>query len=131
MHFEILEDAIFRVPCHDYTITAGGRALFPRFIRSSVGLYNTTLGILSPFLKGPYTGGFLFSSQFAYFPRVMSSGLFLAALALGAGAQELYITANGTSARPHCTAKVNSPSYFFQPFSYTLNETVRYVVGLR
>lgn len=76
-------------------------------------------------------GGFLFLSQFAYFPRVMSSGLFLVALALGAGAQELYITANGTSARPQCTAKVNSPSYFFQSFSYTLNETVRYAVGLR
>ena len=49
----------------------------------------------------------------------------VALLAGTAAAQEIYIIANGTSARPQCTHSIASPSYYFQPFSFTLNETVR------
>ena len=57
--------------------------------------------------------------------------LSLVAFAAAAQAQELYMTRNGTSARPQCTDPASSPSYHFQPFSYTLNETVRYVLILQ
>ncbi|KAJ6153565.1 CAZyme family GH1 [Penicillium chermesinum] len=60
----------------------------------------------------------------------MSMHLLLTVLAVGVGAQEVYITKTGGSARPHCTAPIDSPSYFFQPFSFTLNETVRYATSV-
>jgi hypothetical protein len=45
---------------------------------------------------------------------------------LGAAeAQQLYITTTGFPDRPQCTQPASSPEYHFQPFSYTLNETVR------
>ncbi|KAJ5771421.1 uncharacterized protein N7511_003472, partial [Penicillium nucicola] len=41
-------------------------------------------------------------------------------------AQELYQTTTGPVARPQCTKHSDpTPKYHFQPFSYTLNETVR------
>ncbi|KAJ5301270.1 hypothetical protein PENANT_c023G02248 [Penicillium antarcticum] len=44
-------------------------------------------------------------------------------------AQELYLTTTGYAARPQCT-KQSNPKYHFQPFSYTLNETVRYATSV-
>lgn len=58
----------------------------------------------------------------------MSKPFLLAVLALGGSAQELFLTTTGNSARPQCTTQIDSPSYFFQSFSYTLNATVRYVL---
>ena len=52
---------------------------------------------------------------------------FLAALAAVAEAQELYIITTGYTERPQCTQPTISADYRFQPFSYTLNETVRSV----
>ncbi|KAL4971533.1 glycoside hydrolase superfamily [Aspergillus desertorum] len=40
-------------------------------------------------------------------------------------AQELYITTTGYAARPECTAAPATPNYWFEPFHYTQNETVR------
>jgi hypothetical protein len=50
--------------------------------------------------------------------------LSLTAFAVAIEAQELYLTTTGYAARPQCT-KQSTPKYHFQPFSYTLNETVR------
>ncbi|KAJ5118228.1 Alpha/Beta hydrolase protein [Penicillium atrosanguineum] len=49
----------------------------------------------------------------------------LTGLIVAAGAQEAFLTTTGNSARPQCTKAAASPSYYFQPFSYTLNATVR------
>lgn len=49
----------------------------------------------------------------------------LAALAVVIQAQEVYLTTTGYFARPQCTQSNVTPDYHFQPFSYTLNETVR------
>ena len=49
----------------------------------------------------------------------------LVALAVATQAQEVYVTTTGYSARPQCTQSNVTPKYHFQPFSYTLNETVR------
>lgn len=56
---------------------------------------------------------------------MLSLPVWVAALAVAAEAQEVYITKTGTSARPQCTGTLASPSFHFQPFSYTLKETVR------
>jgi len=40
-------------------------------------------------------------------------------------AQQLYLTTTGYTERPQCTQAAASPEYYFRPFSYTLNETVR------
>jgi hypothetical protein len=50
--------------------------------------------------------------------------LSLTAFAVAIEAQELYLTTTGYAAGPQCT-KQSTPKYHFQPFSYTLNETVR------
>jgi hypothetical protein len=60
----------------------------------------------------------------------MKTAVGLAAIAAAAvQAQELYFTTTGYEARPQCTQPpaTATPSYRFQSFSYTLNETVRYV----
>jgi hypothetical protein len=50
----------------------------------------------------------------------------LIGIAAVAQAQEVYITTTGYTARPQCTLPpAASPKYYFQPFSFTLNETVR------
>ncbi|KAI0968517.1 glycoside hydrolase [Xylaria arbuscula] len=43
-------------------------------------------------------------------------------------AQQLFITTTGYTER-QCKPSTTSPSYYFQPFSYTLNETVRYATS--
>lgn len=53
--------------------------------------------------------------------------LCISGLAIAVGAQRVYITTSGTEPRPQCTQQSPSPTFSFQPFSYTLNETVRYV----
>ncbi|KAJ6091194.1 hypothetical protein N7467_003163 [Penicillium canescens] len=55
--------------------------------------------------------------------------LSLTAFAVAIEAQELYLTTTGYAARPQCT-KQSTPNYHFQPFSYTLNETVRYATSV-
>ncbi|CAG7924807.1 unnamed protein product [Penicillium olsonii] len=53
------------------------------------------------------------------------------AFVVAAEAQELYLTTTGYSARPQCTeSSALTPHYRFQPFSYTLNETVRYATSV-
>ncbi|CAI7655101.1 hypothetical protein PCG10_000514 [Penicillium crustosum] len=54
----------------------------------------------------------------------------IAALAVATQAQEVYVTTTGYSARPQCTQSNVTPKYHFQPFSYTLNETVRYATSV-
>ncbi|KAJ5835358.1 CAZyme family GH1 [Penicillium robsamsonii] len=54
----------------------------------------------------------------------------LAALAVAIQAQEVYLTTTGYSARPQCTQSNVAPNYHFSPFSYTLNETVRYATSV-
>ncbi|KAJ5110539.1 CAZyme family GH1 [Penicillium argentinense] len=54
----------------------------------------------------------------------------IAALLAAAEGQEVFITTKGPAARPQCTHAATSPSYYFQPFSYTLNETVRYATSM-
>lgn len=39
--------------------------------------------------------------------------------------QKVYITTTGYTDRPQCTQLTASPYYRLQPFSYTLQETVR------
>lgn len=56
--------------------------------------------------------------------RTLLYGIALVALA---EAQQLYLTTTSYTERPHCTQPAASPEYYFRPFSYTLNETVRYV----
>ncbi|KAJ5548270.1 CAZyme family GH1 [Penicillium frequentans] len=56
--------------------------------------------------------------------------IWIAALAVAVEAQEVYITKTGTSARPQCTGTLASPSFHFQPFSYTLKETIRYATSI-
>nr|ATQ35962.1 beta-glucosidase [Talaromyces piceae] len=58
----------------------------------------------------------------------MKSTLALAAIAAAVQAQEVYITTTGYETRPQCTQPPATPSYRFQPFSFTLNETVRYAI---
>ncbi|KAJ5885487.1 CAZyme family GH1 [Penicillium taxi] len=58
----------------------------------------------------------------------MKAYIFYASLAAFVTAQEVYITTTGPSTR-QCT-QATSPTYFFQPFSYTLNDTVRYATSL-
>ncbi|KAL2824240.1 glycoside hydrolase superfamily [Aspergillus cavernicola] len=60
----------------------------------------------------------------------MKTALLLAVLAAGVQAQELYLTTIGYTARPHCTRPPSTPSYRFEPFSYTQNETVRYATSV-
>lgn len=60
-----------------------------------------------------------------------STFLGIAGLAVAAEAQEIFHTTKGPSARSQCAHATNSPSYYFQPFSFTLNETVRWVVYYR
>ncbi|KAH3147463.1 hypothetical protein LV164_005586 [Aspergillus fumigatus] len=47
-----------------------------------------------------------------------------------AEAQQLYITTTGYLDRPQCTEPTVSPEYYFHPFSYTLNETVRFATSV-
>jgi len=49
----------------------------------------------------------------------------IAGLVAAVEAQEIFHTTKGHSARSQCTQATASPSYYFQPFSFTLNETVR------
>ncbi|KAJ5152594.1 CAZyme family GH1 [Penicillium canariense] len=51
-------------------------------------------------------------------------------LAVAAEAQELHLTTTGYTARPQCSKSFASPSYYFQPFSYSLSETVRYATSI-
>jgi hypothetical protein len=55
----------------------------------------------------------------------MRQFLSFAAFAAAIEAQELYLTTTGNAARSQCTQSSTAPNYHFQPFSYTLNETVR------
>ncbi|KAL3472035.1 glycoside hydrolase superfamily [Aspergillus californicus] len=50
----------------------------------------------------------------------------LVALATAVKAQELYLTTTGYTDRPQCTNPPSTPSYYFEGFSFTQNETVRY-----
>ncbi|KAI1749539.1 glycoside hydrolase [Xylaria castorea] len=45
-------------------------------------------------------------------------------------AQQLFITTTGYTDRPQCTLSATSPSYHFQPFSFTLNDTIRYATSV-
>ncbi|KAJ5434741.1 hypothetical protein N7491_005336 [Penicillium cf. griseofulvum] len=54
----------------------------------------------------------------------------LPALVVATQAQEVYLTTTGYSARPQCTQPNVAPTYHFRPFSYTLNETVRYATSV-
>ncbi|KAI0471202.1 glycoside hydrolase [Xylaria cf. heliscus] len=45
-------------------------------------------------------------------------------------AQQFLITTTGYTDRPQCTLSVTSPSYHFQPFSFTLNGTARYATSV-
>ncbi|KAL5356326.1 glycoside hydrolase superfamily [Aspergillus floccosus] len=54
----------------------------------------------------------------------------LSLLAACAQAQQLYITTTGYDERPQCTQLAASPEYYFQPFSYTMNETVRFATSV-
>lgn len=56
---------------------------------------------------------------------MLGTTVYLAGLVVAAGAQEIFLTTTGNSARPQYTQAAATPSYYFQPFSYTLNETVR------
>ncbi|KAI1736968.1 glycoside hydrolase [Xylaria scruposa] len=47
-----------------------------------------------------------------------------------AQAQQTFITTTGYTDRPQCTLSATLPSYRFQPFSFTLNETVRYATSV-
>ncbi|KAJ5550298.1 CAZyme family GH1 [Penicillium sp. DV-2018c] len=49
----------------------------------------------------------------------------LAAFAAATQAQEIYITTTVDSEQSQCTHLTSKPSYYFQPFNYTLKETVR------
>ncbi|KAH8689973.1 beta-glucosidase [Talaromyces proteolyticus] len=60
----------------------------------------------------------------------MKTTVTLAVIAAGVQAQEVYFTTTGYTARPQCTQPPATPSYRFQPFSYTLNETVRYATSI-
>lgn len=60
------------------------------------------------------------------------SAVLLAGLAAVAQAQQIYLTTTGYTARPECTAAAAAapaskptPSYRFEEFSFTQNETVR------
>ncbi|KAL1850540.1 hypothetical protein Plec18170_006825 [Paecilomyces lecythidis] len=55
------------------------------------------------------------------------SAIYLVALA---EAQQLYVTTTGYTDRPQCTQLASSPQYRFQPFSYALEETVRYATSV-
>ncbi|KAL5337517.1 glycoside hydrolase superfamily [Aspergillus crustosus] len=60
----------------------------------------------------------------------MRSRLFLAVVVTGTSAQELYLTITGYTARPQCTAPPATPSYHFEEFQSTQNETVRYATSV-
>ncbi|KAI0864273.1 glycoside hydrolase [Xylaria cubensis] len=45
-------------------------------------------------------------------------------------AQQLFITTTGYTDHPQCTLSATLPSYHFQPFSFTLNETARYATSV-
>ncbi|KAI0189867.1 glycoside hydrolase [Astrocystis sublimbata] len=45
-------------------------------------------------------------------------------------AQQLFVTTTGYTERPQCTPSTTSPSYYSQPFSFTLNDTVRYATSV-
>ncbi|KAL4874325.1 glycoside hydrolase superfamily [Aspergillus karnatakaensis] len=60
----------------------------------------------------------------------MRSRNILLAGAAGASAQELYVTTTGYTARPQCTAPPAAPSYRFEEFSFTQNDTVRYATSV-
>ncbi|KAI0909422.1 glycoside hydrolase [Ustulina deusta] len=47
-----------------------------------------------------------------------------------ARAQQLFVTTTGYTDRPQCTLPATSPSYHFQSFLFTLNETVRYATSV-
>ncbi|KAE8139825.1 glycoside hydrolase superfamily [Aspergillus pseudotamarii] len=57
----------------------------------------------------------------------LSCAALLAALA---DAQQLYFTTDGYTERPQCTQAAATPQYHFRPFSYTLNETVRFATSV-
>lgn len=54
-----------------------------------------------------------------------STAFLITGLVAAVEAQEIYITTTGTSARPQCTQPTDSPSYYFQQFSFTQKDTVR------
>ncbi|KAL4913610.1 glycoside hydrolase superfamily [Aspergillus aurantiobrunneus] len=60
----------------------------------------------------------------------MKLKIVLAAIATGVQAQQLYLTTTGYTARPECTAPPSRPSYRFEQFSFTQNETVRYAMSV-
>ncbi|KAJ5103606.1 CAZyme family GH1, partial [Penicillium argentinense] len=55
---------------------------------------------------------------------------YILGLAAAVQAQEIFVTTTGYTARPQCKHETASPSYHFQPFSYTLSETVRYAISM-
>lgn len=55
---------------------------------------------------------------------------YILGLAAVVQAQEIFVTTTGYKARPQCKHATASPSYLFQPFSYTLSETVRYAISM-
>ncbi|EAU37619.1 hypothetical protein ATEG_02657 [Aspergillus terreus NIH2624] len=59
-----------------------------------------------------------------------NSVICLSLLAACAQAQQLYITTTGYDERPQCTQPAASPEYYFQPFSYSMNETVRFATSV-
>lgn len=62
-------------------------------------------------------------------PLSIFGQLFWASLAV---AQQVYVDAEGPTARPQCTASTqkSEPKYTFTPFSFTLSETVRYATSV-
>lgn len=62
-------------------------------------------------------------------PLSIIGQLFWASLAV---AQQVYVDAEGPTARPQCTASTqkSEPKYTFTPFSFTLSETVRYATSV-
>ncbi|KAL2785383.1 glycoside hydrolase superfamily [Aspergillus keveii] len=58
----------------------------------------------------------------------MRTELVLVAVATGAHAQQLYVSTTGYTERAQCTQPPSTPSYRFEAFSFTQNETVRHAI---
>ncbi|CEL06515.1 Putative Beta-1,4-glucosidase (Eurofung) [Aspergillus calidoustus] len=58
----------------------------------------------------------------------MKTELVLAAVATSAHAQQLYVSIAGYTERAQCTKPPSTPSYRFESFSFTQNETVRQAI---
>ncbi|KAJ0418838.1 glycoside hydrolase superfamily [Aspergillus carlsbadensis] len=60
----------------------------------------------------------------------MKTELVLVAAATGAHAQQLYVSTTGYTERAQCTQPPATPSYRFEAFSFTQNETVRHAIAV-